>query len=230
MLFFCNIWHVNNNHLLSGRFPCRGARHAQRATSSSLPIWEVKHWFSYFILMFLVLCFTQNILPQNHCSLSWEDVVGRAAAVAKEGFSVSFNLGESNLFLFRHPLTQYTGVTISQNVTHLFSSSAEAVSKLKGEKLSQRFRDLFFPGGRPLSSGSFLRMPGLAAVLEAGLENFYDGNFSQEMVDVVNGVHWLNGLILWCAILYRSAFRHECEWFSIFFCDLIPRCMYMEVS
>lgn len=88
-------------------------------------------------------------------------------------------------------------MTINQDVTHLFSSTAEAVSKVKGKKLSQRFRDMFFPGGRPLRSGSFLRMPGLAAVLEAGLANFYDGNFSQEIVDVVNGVHILNSLILW---------------------------------
>ncbi|KAG7229659.1 hypothetical protein INR49_012703, partial [Caranx melampygus] len=54
---------------------------------------------------------------------------------------------------------------------------------VKDEQLPQRFRDMFFPGGRPLSPGSFLRMPTLAGVLEAGLSNFYDGNFSQEIVD-----------------------------------------------
>lgn len=77
---------------------------------------------------------------------------------------------------------------IYQDVTHLFSSAAEAISKVKGEQLSQRFTDVFFPGGRALRSGTFLRMPGLARVLEAGLSNFYDGNVSQEIVDVVNGV------------------------------------------
>ncbi|KAG8007418.1 Glutathione hydrolase 7 [Nibea albiflora] len=91
-------------------------------------------------------------------SLSWEDLVSHAAAVAKEGFNVSFSL-------------------------------AEAVSKVKDEHLSQRFRDTFFPDGQALRPGSFLRMPSLAGVLEAGLSNFYDGIFTQEMVDElrVNG-------------------------------------------
>ncbi|XP_070758985.1 glutathione hydrolase 7-like [Enoplosus armatus] len=86
--------------------------------------------------------------------LSWEDVVTRAAAVAKEGFNVSFSL-------------------------------AEAISKVKGEQLSQHFRDTFFPDGHALRPGSFLRMPGLAGVLEAGLSSFYDGNVSQEIEDEV---------------------------------------------
>ncbi|XP_073324993.1 glutathione hydrolase 7-like isoform X2 [Pagrus major] len=85
---------------------------------------------------------------------SWEDVVTRAAAVAKEGFNVSFSL-------------------------------AEAITKVKGERLSQRFMDMFLPGGQALRPGSFVRMPGLAGVMEAGLWNFYEGNFSQEMEDEV---------------------------------------------
>uniref|UniRef100_A0AAQ4QAR7 Glutathione hydrolase n=1 Tax=Gasterosteus aculeatus aculeatus TaxID=481459 RepID=A0AAQ4QAR7_GASAC len=87
-------------------------------------------------------------------SLLWEDVVTRAAAVAEDGFNVSFSL-------------------------------AEAISKVQGEHLSQRFRDTFLPGGRPLLPGSFLRMSSLAAVLRGGLSNFYDGNFSLEMEDEV---------------------------------------------
>ncbi|XP_059184356.1 glutathione hydrolase 7-like isoform X2 [Centropristis striata] len=79
-------------------------------------------------------------------SLSWEDVVTRAAAVAKEGFNVSFSLGE---------------------------------------QLSQRFRDMFLPDGRALLPGSILRMSSLAAVLEAGLSDFYDGNISQEIEEEV---------------------------------------------
>ncbi|XP_056293328.1 glutathione hydrolase 7-like [Pseudoliparis swirei] len=86
--------------------------------------------------------------------LSWKDVVTRAAAVADDGFNVSFSL-------------------------------AEAISKVKGERLSRRFRDMFLPGGRALLPGSFLRMSGLAGVLQAGLSNFYDGNFSREMEDEV---------------------------------------------
>lgn len=66
---------------------------------------------------------------------------------------------------------------------------------VKGEQLPQRFRDMFFPGGRPLHPGSFLRMPTLAGVLEAGLSNFYDGNFSQEIVDEVNHIQILSKLV-----------------------------------
>ncbi|XP_034068231.1 glutathione hydrolase 7-like [Gymnodraco acuticeps] len=87
-------------------------------------------------------------------SLPWEDVVARAAAVAKEGFNVSFSL-------------------------------AEAISKVKGQRVSQRFRDLFFPDGQALRPGSSLMMSSLAGVLEAGLSNFYDGNVSKEMEDEV---------------------------------------------
>ncbi|XP_070814249.1 glutathione hydrolase 7-like [Chaetodon trifascialis] len=64
-------------------------------------------------------------------------------------------------------------------------SLAEAISKVKGEQLSPRFRDMFFPDGQALRPGSYLRMPSLAGVLEAGLSNFYEGNFSQEVEDEV---------------------------------------------
>ncbi|XP_032369017.1 glutathione hydrolase 7 [Etheostoma spectabile] len=101
-----------------------------------------------------------GLLRGLHCahtlygSLSWEDVVNRATAVAKEGFNVSFNL-------------------------------ADAILKVKGEQLSQRFRNIFLPNGQALLPGSFLRMSSLAGVIEAGLENFYNGNLSQEMEDEV---------------------------------------------
>uniref|UniRef100_A0A3Q1FUK2 Gamma-glutamyltransferase 7-like n=1 Tax=Acanthochromis polyacanthus TaxID=80966 RepID=A0A3Q1FUK2_9TELE len=86
-------------------------------------------------------------LRQIHCSLSWEDVVSRAADVAREGFTVTDSLGD--------------------------------------EQLSQRFRDIFIPEGRALRAGSFVRIPGLSGVLEAGLLNFYYGNLSQEIEDEV---------------------------------------------
>uniref|UniRef100_A0AAQ5XX57 Glutathione hydrolase n=1 Tax=Amphiprion ocellaris TaxID=80972 RepID=A0AAQ5XX57_AMPOC len=87
-------------------------------------------------------------------SLSWEDVVSRAADIAREGFTVTDSL-------------------------------ADAISKVEGEQLSQRFRDIFIPEGRALQAGSYVRIPGLAGVLEAGLSNFYYGNLSQEIEDEV---------------------------------------------
>uniref|UniRef100_A0A3B4GQ10 Glutathione hydrolase n=1 Tax=Pundamilia nyererei TaxID=303518 RepID=A0A3B4GQ10_9CICH len=86
--------------------------------------------------------------------LPWEDVVSRAAAVAREGFNVSHSL-------------------------------ADAISKVSGEQQSQSFNNAFMPHGRPLSAGSYVRLPRLAGVLEAGLLNFYHGNLSQEIVDEV---------------------------------------------
>ncbi|XP_011473701.1 glutathione hydrolase 7 isoform X2 [Oryzias latipes] len=87
-------------------------------------------------------------------SLLWEDVVGRAASVAREGFNVSHSL-------------------------------ADAVSKMEGTELPKHFRDVFLPEGRGLSPGSYVRMPELADVLEAGVWNFYSGTFSQEMENEV---------------------------------------------
>lgn len=78
-------------------------------------------------------------------------------------------------------------------MTSFCNSTAEAISKVKGEQLTQRFRDTFFPDDQALRPGSFLRMSNLAGVLKAGLLNFYEGNFSQEMVDEVNDTHTING-------------------------------------
>ncbi|XP_029906664.1 glutathione hydrolase 7-like isoform X2 [Myripristis murdjan] len=86
--------------------------------------------------------------------MSWEDVVTRAADVAREGFNVSRGL-------------------------------AEAIVTVKDEKLSGHFRSMFFPGGRALLPGSFVKIPRLAEVMEAGLSDFYNGSLSQEIVDEV---------------------------------------------
>uniref|UniRef100_A0A3Q3BES7 Glutathione hydrolase 7-like n=1 Tax=Kryptolebias marmoratus TaxID=37003 RepID=A0A3Q3BES7_KRYMA len=84
---------------------------------------------------------------------SWENVVSRAAAVAREGFN---SLHHTDFYL-----------------------------SLMFKDLLGRFRDLFIPNGQPLSPGSYLRMPGVAEVLQAGLFSFYHGNVSQELEDEV---------------------------------------------
>lgn len=78
-------------------------------------------------------------------------------------------------------------------MTHLLSSTADAISKVKGEQLSQHFRDMFIPGGRALGPGSYVRMPGLAGVLEAGVNNFYHGNVSHEIQHEVIDIHTIHG-------------------------------------
>ncbi|XP_029990148.1 glutathione hydrolase 7-like [Sphaeramia orbicularis] len=77
------------------------------------------------------------------------------------------------------------GVNVSQS---LF----EAILKVKGQQLSQHFRDLFLPDGKALQPGSVLRIPGLAEVLEADPSNFYNGNLSEEMEEEV----WASGGVL----------------------------------
>ncbi|KAF6722744.1 Gamma-glutamyltransferase 7 [Oryzias melastigma] len=84
----------------------------------------------------------------------WEDVVSRAASVARDGFNVSRSL-------------------------------ADAISEIEGEELPKHFRDRFLPEGRALSAGSFVTMPELAEVLEAGVWNFYSGAFAQEIENEV---------------------------------------------
>uniref|UniRef100_A0A8C8JDL2 Glutathione hydrolase n=1 Tax=Oncorhynchus tshawytscha TaxID=74940 RepID=A0A8C8JDL2_ONCTS len=86
--------------------------------------------------------------------LSWEDIVTRAANVARDGFNVSHRL-------------------------------AEAITKVKGQKMSLRFRDMFLPRGHALSPGSLMKTPSLAAVLEAGVSEFYNGTLTQEMASEV---------------------------------------------
>ncbi|CAB1353517.1 unnamed protein product [Coregonus sp. 'balchen'] len=93
--------------------------------------------------------------------LSWEDIVTRAANVARNGF----------------------------NVSHRF---AEAITKVKGQNMSLRFRDMFLPGGHALSPGSLMKTPSLAAVLEAGVSEFYSGTLTQEMANEVQ----VNGGVL----------------------------------
>lgn len=76
------------------------------------------------------------------------------------------------------------------------SPTADAISKVSGEQQSQSFNNAFMPHGRPLSAGSYVRLPRLAGVLEAGLLNFYHGNLSQEIVDEVTDIHIQTGMTL----------------------------------
>ncbi|KAI7794682.1 glutathione hydrolase 7 isoform X1 [Triplophysa rosa] len=69
------------------------------------------------------------------------------------------------------------------NVTH---ELADALSKLKGQNVSETFRDIFLPNGQ---SPLFMRRPDLADVLDKiaanGISEFYRGNLTQEMTSVV---------------------------------------------
>ncbi|KAM8867957.1 glutathione hydrolase 7-like [Synchiropus picturatus] len=68
------------------------------------------------------------------------------------------------------------------NVSH---SLAEAIEQIQGEPLSEQFRTVFLPDGRPLVPGSVLKMPGLAAVLEGGVSSFYHGKVALEIQNQV---------------------------------------------
>ncbi|KFU91291.1 Gamma-glutamyltransferase 7, partial [Chaetura pelagica] len=73
------------------------------------------------------------------------------------------------------------------NVTH---DLAKAISELKDLKYSDRFQEIFLPGGQPLLPGMFIRRPDLAALLELvgaeGTSAFYSGNLTQEMISEVH--------------------------------------------
>ncbi|KAF4077876.1 hypothetical protein AMELA_G00192920 [Ameiurus melas] len=72
------------------------------------------------------------------------------------------------------------------NVTH---DLADALSQIKVENVSEAFRELFLPDGRPPLSGLFVTRQDLAAVLDRvaanGISEFYDGNLTQEMASTV---------------------------------------------
>uniref|UniRef100_A0A4W5N9F6 Glutathione hydrolase n=1 Tax=Hucho hucho TaxID=62062 RepID=A0A4W5N9F6_9TELE len=55
-----------------------------------------------------------------------------------------------------------------------------------GHNMSLRFRDMFLPRGHALTPGSLMKTPSLAAVLEAGVSEFYSGTLTQEMANEVN--------------------------------------------
>ncbi|XP_053570048.1 glutathione hydrolase 7 [Bombina bombina] len=89
----------------------------------------------------------------------WRDLISKAAEVARGGFNVTHDL-------------------------------AEAVNEAKGMNFSDTFRKIFLPYGQPLVAGSFARRADLADVLDAvaerGIEAFYSGNLTQEMVSEVS--------------------------------------------
>ncbi|KFP37906.1 Gamma-glutamyltransferase 7, partial [Chlamydotis macqueenii] len=79
------------------------------------------------------------------------------------------------------------------NVTH---DLAKALSELKDQNYSDKFREIFLPDGQPLLPGMFVRRPDLAAVLELlgaeGASAFYSGNLTQE---IISEVHSYGGVL-----------------------------------
>lgn len=72
------------------------------------------------------------------------------------------------------------------NVTH---DLADALAQIKTENVSEAFRELFLPDGRPPLSGLFMTRQDLAAILDRvaanGISEFYGGNLTQEIVSTV---------------------------------------------
>uniref|UniRef100_A0A8C3V201 Glutathione hydrolase n=1 Tax=Catharus ustulatus TaxID=91951 RepID=A0A8C3V201_CATUS len=66
----------------------------------------------------------------------------------------------------------------------------KALSELKDLNFSDRFHEIFLPGGQPLLPGMFIRRLDLAAVLQLlgaeGVSAFYSGNLTQEMISEVH--------------------------------------------
>lgn len=118
---------------------------------------------------------------------------------------MSHSLGETNccsLYFLSSLPSQYNNKYNNFNIRIFWgffffkSPTADAISKVSGEQQSQSFNNAFMPHGRPLSAGSYVRLPRLAGVLEAGLLNFYHGNLSQEIVDEVTDIHIQTGMTL----------------------------------
>lgn len=131
--------------------------------------------------------------------MPWKDVVNMAAEVAKNGFNVTHDLGRYSVMysIKRHHNSllasmSWSHINIMCDLIHpfpLFLSLAEALAKVKGQTMSDAFRDLFLPNGQAPLSGLFTRRLDLAAILEAvavtGISEFYSGNLTQEMAAAV---------------------------------------------
>ncbi|XP_061731613.1 glutathione hydrolase 7-like isoform X2 [Nerophis ophidion] len=90
-----------------------------------------------------------------------------------------------------HRILSWENVTaraavVAREGFNVSQSLASAISNVKGDSLMGRFRATFFPDGRALRPGSFLRMPSVAQLLQVDLSNFYSGNLSQEMEEEVH--------------------------------------------
>ncbi|CAL9702700.1 unnamed protein product [Knipowitschia caucasica] len=95
---------------------------------------------------------------QLYGRMPWKDVVTAAADVARNGF----------------------------NVTH---ELAQALADAKKQNMSKAFEDLFLPNGQVPLPGLYIRRIDLADILESvavkGISEFYNGNFTQEMINAV---------------------------------------------
>uniref|UniRef100_A0A803W1R9 Glutathione hydrolase n=1 Tax=Ficedula albicollis TaxID=59894 RepID=A0A803W1R9_FICAL len=99
----------------------------------------------------------------------------------------------------RLPWSELLGLTagVAQNGFNVTHDLAKALSELKDLNFSDRFHELFLPGGQPLLPGMFVRRPDLAAVLQLlgaeGVSAFYSGNLTQE---IVSEVHNYGGVLV----------------------------------
>ncbi|XP_030067784.1 glutathione hydrolase 7 [Microcaecilia unicolor] len=73
------------------------------------------------------------------------------------------------------------------NVTH---DLAQAITEVKDQNISEKFRETFFPGSQPLSPGMFMKRLDLAAIFKSvgseGVSAFYNSNLTQEMIAEVH--------------------------------------------
>ena len=114
-----------------------------------------------------------------------------AADVARDGFNVTHDFGES-LYSFTNTVTDdYDCFVTSLCYSHFCNLlAAEALAKVKDQNISQAFRELFLPDGQVPLSGLFTRRLDLAAILYRiaidGISEFYNGNLTQEIVTEVS--------------------------------------------
>lgn len=140
--------------------------------------------------------------------MQWKDVVAMAADVARNGFNVTHDLGESfhvvQVLVWKHQCHRQRFLSNLSFALSLFS--AEALAKMKDQNTSASFRDLFLPNGRPPLPGLFAKRLDLAAILDAvavkGISEFYSGNLTQEMAAAVR----------WCPVCV------DCFTKTFFFC------------
>lgn len=94
-----------------------------------------------------------------------------------------------------------------------FHSTAEALSNVQNQNMSDAFRNLFLPNGNAPLSGLFAQRPDLASILDAvadkGISEFYTGIIVKEMVAAVR--------ITFCFDSLYSSIHQFCSELSYFY-------------
>uniref|UniRef100_A0A8D0L5S3 Glutathione hydrolase n=1 Tax=Sphenodon punctatus TaxID=8508 RepID=A0A8D0L5S3_SPHPU len=127
------------------------------------------------------------MIQEERLRKAWETKVGLLVGVP----GMIKGLHEAHHFHGRLPWPELLGLaaSVAQDGFNVTDDLAKAISEVKDQNYSDKFRETFLPDGQPLLPGMFVRRPDLAAILDLlaleGVSAFYSGNLTQEIISEV---------------------------------------------